>query len=235
MTIGIYKLVFKGTNKVYIGQSRTLEVRLQQHINAIKQGTASKKMTLAFSDFGTPTLEILTTCKEEELNSFETETIEIYDSVNNGFNTCSKGPSGYFSIHGEEHWNSRYTDEQIVLSFNLLVDNPEYRYTDIEEITGVSSKVITNIALLIGHRWLKNLYPDKYKLLENLKESRISGNKLTAKSTGKIYPPVISPEGIIYSNIDNIRAFASEHSLHQSHFGSLLNGKTKSHKGWKIA
>jgi hypothetical protein len=39
----------------------------------------------------------------------------------------------------------------------------------------------------------------------------------------------------IYSDIKNAKQFALEHNLHQGHFGDLLRGKAKSHKGWILA
>jgi len=86
MTIGIYKLNFKGTDKVYIGQSKNIESRFNSHISALRAGYSTKKLLEAYNSFGTPTIEILCECRIEELNDFENETIEIYNAVDNGFN-----------------------------------------------------------------------------------------------------------------------------------------------------
>lgn len=51
----------------------------------------------------------------------------------------------------------------------------------------------------------------------------------------KIYnTKLISPSGKIYTTITNLTEFATKHSLEKSCLCYLLQGKRKSHKGWKI-
>lgn len=50
----------------------------------------------------------------------------------------------------------------------------------------------------------------------------------------KIYPLILSPEGITHS-ITHLSNFAKEHSLDPSALSRVLSGKAKSHKGWKLA
>ena len=44
MTIGIYRLVFKDTDKCYIGQSVHIEKRFKDHLNSFKTETATTKL-----------------------------------------------------------------------------------------------------------------------------------------------------------------------------------------------
>lgn len=307
MSIGIYKLNFTGTDKVYIGQSRRLEKRLAEHLALFRSGNHSRKMQAAYLEFGSPTLEVLCECTIEELKEFENETIEIWDAVNNGFNSAYKAGE-YAPMYGELHGNSKYSNLQILEVLDLLVQYPPLTFNDITKITGVSLYVISDISsikthnwlleaspikynllvslkgnrnkgdtstssvysnskiievfnlltedTLIGlhtisnitkvsycvvasissgnnHTWLKDMYPDKYKLLINRKGLRSSVSN-SAISKGIVYPLIQDPDGNMYS-INNTRKFAMEHNLNPSHLGKVLNGKAKTHRGWKLA
>jgi hypothetical protein len=44
----------------------------------------------------------------------------------------------------------------------------------------------------------------------------------------------LSPEGIIYDNIDNLVKFAKEHNLTSAHISKCLRGERAYHKGWEF-
>lgn len=44
MTTGIYCLKFKGTNQVYIGKSKNINVRYNIHKNSLRKGLGAKKL-----------------------------------------------------------------------------------------------------------------------------------------------------------------------------------------------
>ncbi len=154
MTTGIYKLNFIGTDKVYIGKGTNIESRLARHINLLKNNSHSRKMNAAYAEFGTPIMEILCECSIEELNSFENETIEIYSSVNNGFNTlyCAEAMPDGSLCPGELNGRAKYSNIQITEVFNILVDSPTLLYKGISSITGVSINVIEEIARGARHK-----------------------------------------------------------------------------------
>lgn len=230
MTIGIYKLVFEGTDKVYIGQSINIQKRYKEHLNSFKTGIISKKLLQGFIDFGTPILEIVCICTIEKLNELEDYYILLYNTVgNNGFNTLNSSED-IPCLYGESNGSSKYSNKQIELVFNILVDTPEKTAKEIEQLTGVSTSVIYSIANLNNHLWLENKFPQQYKILKNLKGTRYS----SAKGMGIVYPSIKSPTGIIF-NIDSLRKFAREHNLTSSHLSEVLNKKAKSHKGWVLA
>ncbi len=87
MTIGIYKLVFKGTNKIYIGSSTNIEMRFNSHLRSYRDGRISKKLAIAFETFGNPSLEIIAECEENELLAKEIFAVKYYKCIENGFNT----------------------------------------------------------------------------------------------------------------------------------------------------
>lgn len=230
MTVGIYKLVFSGTDKVYIGQSSILENRLNQHINKLKLGTHSIKMNSAYKEFGEPTLEVLCECTVAELNDFENETIEIYNAVDNGFNTLYN--AGDFPInYGEDCANAKYSNVQIIEAFKYLLNNSNVSLYNASVALNMSYIVIRHLACGTSHNWLELEFKNEYKqlMLRN-------GNRKTAKSAseqGKSYPLISSPTKEIF-NITNIRKFARDNNLNAGALGQVLRGKKPHHKGWKL-
>lgn len=235
--IGIYKLNFEGTDKVYIGQSVNIKQRFSQHKQTLRAGTASPKLQEAFNKYGLPQLTTILICTSTNLDMYEESIINYYKSNINGFNTYSR-PGEAPVLKGVEHGNAKYTVEQLETVFNILYNCPDISYIEIEQFTKVASSTIGNIAIGKSHIWLSEKYPIKYKeVVSNTgKRSRAMShisNKLSAKTSGKIYPLVMSPEGGIYT-IDNAYSFAREHYLAGNHFQEVLNGRRKSHKGWKL-
>ena len=232
MTIGIYALRFTGTDKVYIGQCSTdiEKIRYKQHLSLFKNNKHSKKLQEAYNTYGIPTIEVICECFIEELNKLENEAIEIFDSFNNGFNSLEFAEDTPSSDNrGENHGMSKYSNEQIVKVFNLLINNPEKLHKEISLLTNVSRSVIGNIAAGNDHCWLKDKYPEEYKILISLKGTKY----ISAKWMGIIYPIILSPEGIKY-NIENLCKFARKHNLDQSALCKILQGKRKTHKGWRL-
>jgi hypothetical protein len=226
MTCGIYKLSFINTNKVYIGQSQCIEYRYKQHLNYLKRNTNSRKLQEAYAFYGAPTLEILVECTIKELDSLENEAIEIFNSVNNGFNSLNK--AGDIPIFvGDKHPSSKYSNEQVSYAFKLLVEGM-LTHQQISDKTGVSKNMINHIAAGTCHLWLKTIYPEEYNLLEINKPT--AGN---SKARGKKYPKVISIEGISY-DIENLRAFSREHNIPYSSLNSLVNYRTNNVRGWTL-
>lgn len=227
MTIGIYKLNFIGTDKVYIGQSRLVERRLQQHLLLLRAGTHSRKMQAGYEKYGEPSLDLLCECNIEELNSFELETIEIYNSVECGFNsTYIVGE--YSPSPGELNGQSVYTNIQILEVFNYLVDFPNLSAEEIHNITKVSVHVIYDISRGSKHTWISKEYPERYTQLLSIK-----GNRNSAGNRGILYPSILDPEGNAHV-ITNLSKFAREHNLQASNLYNVLKGNRKSHKGWKL-
>ena len=232
MTIGIYKLNFIGTDKVYIGQSNNMEYRYKGHLRSFIDKSASIKMQEAYSLYSNPTYSILIECVEEDLDINENEAIDIFDSVTNGFNSLSSSCKFISNQYGSNNARAIHSNETIIKVFNILIDNPDMLYKDIETLTGVSYGTINMIAHGGNHKWLAKEYPDKYSALLD----RVGKRKNTCRSAKaqKIsYPEIISPEKIIYT-ISNAREFAREHNLDQSALLRLLKGIAKTHKGWKL-
>lgn len=229
MTIGIYRLLFSRTDKVYIGQSINIEKRFKEHIFSLRREEASKKLQEAYSIYGTPSFEILVECTKEDLDLYEKEAIEIFNSVKNGLNYTSGGSCAP-STKGPGASRAIFSKEQILSVFNLLIEN-KLQIKEISKLTGVTESAIWPIAGLKNHKWLEDEFPRQYAILVSLNGTR--NTKQSAASKGIIYPLIISPLGEMF-NVTNIRHFALAHKLDNSHLGAVLKGKAKSHKGWKL-
>lgn len=231
MTIGIYKLEFAGTSMCYIGQSLNIQTRFKQHLNLMRKQESSIKLNKAYLDYGNPTLEILAECNQSELDTFEKETIEIFDSVNKGFNV-NLSAGGKSSITGQEHHNSLYTNSQIYQVLRILINNTEFNFKEISNITKVSKNVIAGIACLQQHKWLQTEYGSEYS---KLSKQHLSGlrSKTTKRGIKLQEYILISPELALYT-VTNTREFAKMHGLDHSHLNKVQAGLRKSHKGWKL-
>lgn len=227
MTIGIYMLQFTGTKKVYIGQSNNIETRFNNHKYILNKGVGAKKLQTAYNIYGLPQLEILVECNEEDLNTCESESISIFNSIDDGFNTYSDTKRGS-ALHGQEHPNSKYSDNIIETVFNYLVDSPEKTQKEIESITGVKRSTIREISTGNNHTWLSDKYPDRYVIMLSRKH-----NRCTSAAIGLTYPDMLSPEGDIHK-IENLREFAARYSLDRRNLYKLFKGTCKSVKGWTI-
>lgn len=231
MTIGIYRLCFNGTDRCYIGQSTSIETRYKAHLNSFESKKANPKMMEAYIMYGLPTLEILCECHTTELNDLEAEAINIYNSVDNGYNIYSSAQDTPI-YHGENHPRSRYSNQKLLEVAKLLTD-PSNKAKDISLITGVGLNTIQDIAGLKVHNWIEKENPEIYQKLILLKGTRKNPKGIADR--GIQYPAVQSPFGTVYTNINNLSKFCKEHGLSRPNFRKLLQGKIKSSLGWKLA
>jgi len=229
MTIGIYALIFEGTDKVYIGQSTNIEQRFKKHFVEFSKGLKSKKMQKAFSEFGAPELHGLVECSTQELDINEASMIVEFDSINNGFNTIdgnTPGGSGYTAT------KSKYTREEILEIFKHLCAGKSRQ--QITDILGVPVGTVGNILSGTGHLWLKEEFPIEYEKMRNQAANTVYSTN-SAKAKGYVYPPIKSPSGEIYTNIENVAEFARKHKLDRAATSGVLRGARPVHKGWSLA
>ena len=94
--IGIYKITNKLNGKVYIGQSRDIDARWRQHINA-KDNFAIHN---AIKKYGKENFkfEVLLECPADMLNIWERDMIALYDCISpNGYNLTEGGEGHHLS------------------------------------------------------------------------------------------------------------------------------------------
>ena len=233
MTIGIYCISFKNTDKVYIGQSTNIETRWADHYRTMRKGTAKRKLQEAYTEYGEPIFTILVECSIDELDREEISLITEFDSIKTGLNTCSGGKSGA----GVHNGSSIFTKEQLLQVLELLSDDRVLLYSDITSIVDVTYNTVVNISKGVSHSWLSELYPDMFKKQESLNILRQAkahitiGGKASAKNLGIYYPILVTPDGTECS-IDNALQFANANGLDHSCLVKVLNGYRKSHKGY---
>ncbi len=228
MTCGIYALSFNSTDKVYIGQSVNIELRFKAHLKNFNAATASSKLLAAFYMYGIPNLHILLTCKTEELDNLEIELIKEFDSINNGFNILdgnTPGGQGYMAC------NSIYTREQILNIFDMLCNGSTRE--QVSERLNIPVGSVGNILSGSSHLWLKEEFPDKYDQMRKQAKTKCS-LKNCAKGRGFNYPPIISPKGVIYKDIENVAEFARNNGLDRAAISRVLRNKYPVHKGWRL-
>lgn len=232
MTMGIYVLKFKGTDKVYIGQSVNIENRWIAHKKYMHAGKSNYKVQEAYKSYGMPTMEIVCTTEiKEELNSLEVEAFEIFNCIENGLNIASEP-----DIHSEGELNgaSKYSNAKVLAVFEMLLNEfNSYKY--VSECTDVNISTVRHIANGESHSWLQREYPDKYAILVSLKGLARASASNSAKARGIVYPTILSPEGVEYT-VEICSVFAKEHGLDPSSLAKVLKRtpKYKSHKGWTL-
>ena len=228
MTIGIYKLNFKGTDKVYIGQSvNSVTARYKQHLSTLTRGDGSPKLQEAYNLYGLPSLELIEECNPSSINAREIYYIDRYDSLFNGFNATI---GGTLPSEGTNNGNSVYSKINLLKSFRLL-KNPKLTYEQIYSITGVAVPVIGRIARGSLHNWMHTKYPIASKIIKNNLDLRYKYTcRPSLEGTGYV---VKSPEGILYT-IDIVSDFCKEHSLTKGNFMPVLREQRRTHRGWTL-
>lgn len=171
MTCGVYLLRFKNTDMVYVGISENIERRLNSHKHSFKERTAPKKLQNAFLQYGEPNLEVLCECDRSELAVLEKEAIQIFNSIEYGFNSRDGGSCGAsVSLSGEGNGRSKYSNKQIEQAFQLLI-NTTLTQKQIADTVGISKEAVSHISAGTGHTWLNKKFPTEYQNLLSNKRS----------------------------------------------------------------
>lgn len=119
--IGIYKIENLITHQCYIGQSKFIERRWQEHRNRLNIGTS--KLYQALREYGIDNFswEIIEECSQNELDEREIYWIQFYNSFNDGYNS-TLGGRFQSTINVEDiyaAWDSGLSNKQIAEKFNI--------------------------------------------------------------------------------------------------------------------
>lgn len=149
--VGIYKITNLINNKVYIGQSKNIEMRWNRHKtgpfnpnnNSYNSALYRAIRKYRLENF---TFEVIEKCEEKDLNEKEIFWIRYYDShnKNKGYNLTGGGENAITV--------SKITIEQAHEIKQLLI-NSCLSQADIAEKYGISQKSVSNIN--IGQTWLE--------------------------------------------------------------------------------
>ena len=218
----VYQILNVVNGRRYIGSTRTFYHRKDQHLYDLRHNRhASKLMQDDYNEFGER--RFLFHILETQINIdnlFPREQIWI-DKLHPTYNTSPKA-QGWDYIRED-------SKEKISLSVKKLWKNPEYHASHCKP-----------------RNW-KNGIPNRtgVKLSDETKEKIRQANlgdknpnygKPRSQSfvdkVAKTYPGAISPDGIIYAPITNMRRFCIEHDLDDGSMTRLMTGRYKSHRGW---
>lgn len=235
MTVGIYALYWESTSSVYVGQSQNISSRYKEHLRKLKNSTHTNyKVQKQYDQYGTPTLVCLEICSIIELDIREVLWTAEFNSIEVGLNLIEAGGAGY----GVNCASSKYTSLQILKVFRMLSSGVYYTKDQIERYTGVKEAAYASIRCGRAHLWLRDKYPFRYNLMIIrmpiwVKEGLSLASKLTRVGTEVALPVVIDPAGKEYQ-VSNIRQFAIDNNLNNTHLGAIIRKQRKTHKGWTL-
>lgn len=235
MTIGIYSLYWEGQDKVYIGQSASIELRYKKHIQTLLILKHSNyKVQDYYNKFGVPKLSILEVCKEKDLDRLEVVWTDEFDSLDNGLNIITPGTTGGRGVTAAY---SKYSKRQVLKVFAMILrSNLTKKY--IADRAKVKESFIGDITTGMSHSWLKDEYPDKFNYLKKINaENRFSH---ILEKRGKPKASFISPTGVIYKDIGNISDFARSMKFNNvssasKSLNAVYNNTKSAYMGWKKA
>lgn len=121
MTCGIYKIVNNKTNKIYVGSSKNIEVRIQGHLSNLKNKKHhSVKLQNSYNKHGPKSFsyEVLEECEIEDLFVREQHWIDSLDSYHSGYNASESSvyPTNKYSLSILDK-NSKHIEKLI---YNLV-------------------------------------------------------------------------------------------------------------------
>lgn len=74
--------------------------------------------------------------------------------------------------------------------------------------------------------------------IEKIRQNRKGKHSGTDNHNTKVYDlsanPLVSASGETHTQVVCLNAFCQQHGLHTTHLRNVINGKNKSHKGWKL-
>ena len=146
MKSGIYKIENIINKKHYIGQSEDLENRIKEHkylMSKLKEN--NKKLNNDIAKYGIDNFEIhiVEFCKVEELDEKEKKYIELYNSIENGYNT---------RIGGYDGRKYKKDNNRIIRSINI----DEEIWKKLQELAKKENRSASNFIEYLIKMWEKN-------------------------------------------------------------------------------
>ena len=248
---GIYQIQNCQNGKIYIGSAKCFQVRASQHQTQLRnQKHRNKHLQASFEKHGEDNflfevLEVIEgdklarTTREEE---FLQEQIKLgnWDNCFNFLKRTKTNPKKVWSSSPEE------TIERIRqgnLGKKVTVETRQ-RMSKAHEGQRHSMATRSKLAKIARKQWENKTAEEKEQIaltfskankgrkyskshIENIRKANL-GNAHRAKEF-----KLFSPDGNLVLG-KNIKEFAVQNSLNPAHLCAILNGKRKSHKGWKI-
>lgn len=212
---GIYKIISKIDNKIYIGSSVHLRNRANRHQNNLRQNKhLSKHLQNAYNLYGEENFDFVILEEYNKNTITRTELLKreqfYLDKLKpflkeNGYNTCSYAHSPNVGKLSDE------TKNKISRALSGRTASDDTR------------KRISN-----GRKNKRN----SQEAIERMRKTKtgVKQSEESIEKRAKEYA-FIGPDGIIYKG-KNLKRFAQEHHLHRSNLKMVLSGKRKSHYGF---
>lgn len=228
MKSGVYIIKNKITGDVYVGSSSNPITRWNQHKYVLRHKSGRNPLLQeAWDKYGEDAFElkILALVPEDQLLIVEQQLIDGFKPAYNISLEIGKFPPSW-----EEYRKTPEYKERVSRSVRKLWKNPEYRERCLPKNNWKNGKSSNRLGAKLS---------DETK--EKLRQANLGSNnpnygkhrsKESRNKLAKTYIGVISPDGIIYSPIINLRDFCSRHSLDTGSMSRLLNGKINAYKGW---
>lgn len=230
---GIYLLKFKGTDSVYIGQSVDFERRFKEHMSSFVSRTASKKLQLAYDTYGAPSMQVLENIPSNKLDDREKYYIELYSSVNSGFNTSS---GGYNNSIGVNNPQCKFSKTELIDIVNYVVENKSKSIRSIALSLNINYSTLYDLVKGKSHNWLAEELPEAHAIMiEHCKGlySNNGKNVKNAKERGMLLPTLVSPDGA-HITICGIKETVRTYKLPDNQLRKLIRGEIETYKGWTI-
>lgn len=152
--IGIYKITNTINNMCYIGQSKNIHKRWNNHKSVYNNENAHEYdyyLYRAMRKYGIEnfTFDVIEECDINSLNDREIYWINYYDSYNNGYNSTNGGDNGksYVKISSDD-----------LLKITNLLQNSDIKIQSIADEFNVSYEMIQGINT--GRHWIRDIeYP----------------------------------------------------------------------------
>ena len=159
---GIYMVVNMINHKKYIGQSKNIKKRFQNHhlVDYKNENNCSynTKFYQAIRKYGIDNFEVivLQLCKEEELDDLEIKFIKEFDTFKNGYNSTEGGQFWSPNIHSEEiETKRRQTREK---NKSLMSENhPRAKLTN-QQVWDIRQRYIDGESIKDIYQDFKDLY-----------------------------------------------------------------------------
>lgn len=224
---GIYALYWWDQDLVYIGLSVDLNTRKRVHFKSLQDNKhPNYKVQNAYNLCGKPDFICLEYTSASELSDREVFWVNECEALGpNGLNIADPGSSGAK--------NKKYTKVKILKVFSLLYKGVQ-SYVEIERRTSVPRHIVKSIALGKSHIWLAEYYPDKYDKMRLVDRKKIGYNQSSITQTSENAIAVVLDKNNTPHEVFNIKQFAREHGLLSNLFCNVLNGKARSHKGYRL-